>query len=154
MAYFPVRRIVGGGPKNLTRSRDSRTRNHSDERMKECTLKPEYIEYIQNGQKTVEGRINSGMFKNFKGGEHVRFFNAADPLNDVVCEITGVATYADFESMLTAEGLKNCLPRALDIPAGVKVYHQIPGYEERAKQHGVVALRLKVIKIGAGFKIE
>lgn len=44
--------------------------------------------------------------------------------------------------MLEATGFQNCIPEARDLEAAVKVYDSIPGYNERAKQHGVLAIHL------------
>jgi ASC-1-like (ASCH) protein len=50
--------------------------------------------------------------------------------------------------MLTAEGVGCCIPGIHKVSEGVRAYHQIPGYEQKAKMHGVVAFRLKVVRSG------
>jgi len=120
-------------------------RNSFDKKMKECTLKKQYIHMIQKGSKTVEGRINNGMFKSYKKDDLVRFFCQQD---DVTCKIEDAVPYKSFEEMLTAEGVGCCIPGIYKVSEGVRLYHQIPGYEQKAKQHGVVAFRLKVIRGG------
>jgi len=119
--------------------------NSFDKRIKECTLKKQYIRMIQDGKKTVEGRINSGMFKGYKKDDLVRFYNQYD---DVTCKIEDVVPYKSFEEMLTAEGVGRCIPGIHKVSEGVRAYHQIPGYEKKEKQHGVVAFRLKVHRGG------
>jgi hypothetical protein len=46
---------------------------------KGVTLMKKYIHYIQSGEKTVEGRINSGMFKNIHERDLLRFFLYGKP---------------------------------------------------------------------------
>ena len=124
-------------------------RYSSEKKPKECTLKKQYIHMIQNGKKTVEGRINSGMFKGYKKGDLVRFFYQQNPQDDVTCKIEDAVPYKSFEEMLRAEGVGCCIPGIYNVSEGVRAYHQIPGYEQKAKQHGVVAFRLKVVRSGS-----
>lgn len=109
-------------------------------RQLDVTLRQPYLSLIKSGRKTVEGRIASGMFKSVAVGSKIRFFNQGD---QVICTVTGVATYASFEEMLKKEGVERCLPGST-IEAGIRIYNSLPGYSERAKQHGVVAIRLNV----------
>lgn len=120
-----------------------------DKKVKQCTLMKKYIHMIQEGKKTVEGRINSGMFKAYRKGDIVRFFYQQDLQDDVTCEIEDAVPYESFEQMLNAEGVGRCIPGIHSVRDGVRAYHQIPGYEEKAKIHGVVAFRLKVLRCGS-----
>jgi len=124
-------------------------RNSLDKKMKQCTLKKQYIHMIQDGRKTVEGRINSGMFKSYKKDDLVRFFYMQNQQDDVTCKIEDAVPYRSFEEMLENEGVGCCIPGIYKVSEGVRLYHQIPGYEQKAKQHGVVAFKLKVVS-GSG----
>jgi len=117
-----------------------------EKKPKQCTLKKQYIHMIQDGRKTVEGRINSGMFRGYKKDDLVRFFCQQA---DVTCKIEDAIPYKSFEEMLEAEGVGSCIPGIHKVSDGVRAYHQIPGYEQKAKQHGVVAFRLRVIHDGS-----
>lgn len=105
----------------------------------ELTLKNQYIDPIRRGAKTVEGRINSGAPAKFKAGETLRLFSGN---NSVTSTIAKIEKFASFRAMLEATGFQNCIPEARDLEAAVKVYDSIPGYNERAKQHGVLAIHL------------
>lgn len=111
----------------------------------EFTLQRKYIELIKSGRKTVEGRINSGGFRNFKVGDQVRFFDGKNPDFDVICEVVGMGRYAGFKQMLEAEGVPRMIPDAESLNEAVAIYNRIPSYTERAKRNGVIALRIKVI---------
>jgi ASC-1-like (ASCH) protein len=108
---------------------------------KPATLKNPYLPWIQQGKKTIEGRINAGMFSGVKAGDRFRFFNQS---SEVFCRITSVKHYSSFEEMLAAENYKECIPQASSFEEAAGVYRQIPGYIERAKQSGVLALHLAV----------
>jgi ASC-1-like (ASCH) protein len=114
-------------------------------RTHQTTLKKQYIKLIQSGQKTIEGRINSGMFKAFREGDRVRFFYTQSPHDDALCLIKKVTRYKSFDEMLRAEGFKKCLPDVYSLDAAVRVYDNIPGYAEKARQFGVLAIEIEKI---------
>ncbi len=108
---------------------------------RDVTLKHPYVEEIAKGRKTIEGRINAGMFQHVKPGDGFRFFNHK---GEVHCHITTINSYASFREMLCQEGFEKCLPEAPTLEQATAVYDRIPGYRERAAQSGVVALHLAV----------
>lgn len=101
-----------------------------------------YFDYIRSGRKTVEGRINSGMFLRIKQGEHIIFFNQSDK---VTCLVTKINSYDSFAEMLTKEGVTSCLPDVTSLGAGIQIYEKIPGYKEKAAQYGVLAIHIKLL---------
>jgi ASC-1-like (ASCH) protein/GNAT superfamily N-acetyltransferase len=111
----------------------------------EVTLKKLYVKAIQDGSKTVEGRINSGMFRNLKVGQTIRFFSSYLPEDQVTCKITGLNSYPSFEKMLRTEGHQSCLPESSSIEAAVRTYHNIPSFTERAARSGVLAIQIQKI---------
>lgn len=108
----------------------------------ECTVKEEYFNYIKSGKKTVEGRINTGKFATFKKGDRLKFLTSNET---ITCEILDVNKYENFKDMLTVEGVRNCLPNVSSVPKGVQKYHQIPNYKERAREFGVLAIKIKLL---------
>ena len=122
-----------------------RSEQNEQPQIPEFTLQRKYIELIKSGRKTVEGRINSGGFRNFKVGDKVRFFDGKNPDFDVICEVVGVGRYAGFRQMLETEGVAKMIPDAESLNEAVAIYNRIPSYPERAKRNGVIALRIKVI---------
>ena len=119
-----------------------------------ATLMRKYILQIRDGvrgvdrvlrKKTIEGRINSGMFLNFKVNDLVRFFYYTDPRDDVVCRITKIVKYSCFREMLSGEGVQNCLADVSNLEDAVRIYDNIPGYREKAARFGVLAIQLEVM---------
>jgi|GEM_PF-1893570 len=108
---------------------------------KDVTLKNPYVNFIKQGKKTVEGRINAGMFFNVRVGDRFRFFNQAA---EVFCCVTDVKRYPSFDGMLAKEGYKQCIPESNSLKEAADIYNRIPGYAERARQSGVLALHLAV----------
>lgn len=116
-----------------------------EEQRHELTLRKIYIHQIQSGKKTIEGRINSGIVLRYRPGDTIRFFYGQDPKDDAICKITKIEKYSSFEAMLRTEGYKKCLADVISIDEAVRIYDAIPGYAERAKKSGVVALHLQLI---------
>ena len=84
-------------------------------------LKQPWLNFIKSGQKTVEGRLNKGIFSRLKQGETITFINKKLKLEVLV---TYIKHYKSFEELLMAEGIKHVLPNVSSINDGVKIYHQ------------------------------
>ncbi|HKZ00552.1 MAG TPA: ASCH domain-containing protein [Rhabdochlamydiaceae bacterium] len=108
----------------------------------ELTLKREYIPPIRMGKKTVEGRIDSGMPSRFKAGDTLRLYCAQDEIN---CRIVRIDRYRSFREMLEQADFRKCIPEARTIEEALGAYTRIPGYMDRAKQHGVLAIHLETV---------
>lgn len=106
------------------------------------TLKPQYINMIRSGSKTVEGRINSGMFARVKPGDLIRFWARQDEVHVVV---ESIYQYGSWRAMLEGEGVQTCLPNIRALEEGVRLYNNLPGYREKAERFGVLALRIRVV---------
>lgn len=119
-----------------------------DRRTSTCPIKQPYFDLIKNGRKTVEGRINTGMFRNLKTGEFLKFTNRDRHGNtdEVICEITKINKYVSFFEMLNTEGVAACLPDISSVEQGVHVYDSIPGFPQRAKQFGVLAIHISKLR--------
>ncbi len=104
-------------------------------------LKNPYLSQISRGLKTIEGRINSGMMRNLKVGDQIRFFNQTGEAN---CVITAIRSYSSFGDMLKVEGVQKCLPNVHSLQEGVAIYDRIPRYPEKARQFGVLAIEIQL----------
>lgn len=109
-----------------------------------CTLMKKYVNYIASGEKLYEARCNTQMFRNFKVGDQVKWF--AGSVASVTTKIIAIEKFSSFEAMLRANGHKGYVPDSYSLDHAIKVYDKIPGYERKAKQHGVVSFKLEVIK--------
>lgn len=114
--------------------------NSYQRRPLEVPLKEPYLSLIQQGKKTIEGRIASGLFQRVIPGSTIRFFNHT---GSVTCKISHAKIYKSFDEMLRAEGIEKCLPNVRSLEEAVRIYNSLPGYRERALQHGVVAIHLQ-----------
>ena len=98
---------------------------------------PPFLDAIGNGTKRVEGRINDGKAATFKPGDSICFSGA------ITCRITKIEPYTSFKAMLDACGFKNCIPNATTIEEAIAVYNSIPGYTDRVKKYGCLAIYIE-----------
>ena len=96
-----------------------------------------WFSLIQQGIKTVEGRINKGDFAKMTIGDTIIFTNT-----DVDWSVTikDIKIYNTFEEYLNSETLERCLPHTdiQTIEDGLKVYYQYYSTHEE-REFGVKA---------------
>ena len=96
-----------------------------------------YYSMVINGLKTVEGRLNKGIFAELEIGDVLMM----RPENKKF-QVTGKRQYKTFREMLEAEGVKNVLPDKNNIEEATKVYKNF--YKESEEnRYGVLAIRIK-----------
>jgi len=108
----------------------------------QLTLRNHYIHQIQNGQKTIEGRIDSFPVTQYRVGDKVRFFYKQNEDDDAICRITSIKRFSSFREMLEKTDFKACIPDARTLEEAVRIYDSIPGYREKAARFGVVAISI------------
>ena len=110
-----------------------------------CTfnIQQKYLEAIQEGTKTVEGRIYRGRYTKVAPGDKVCFLSGSIK---VLCRVLSVNKYSKFEQMLEKEGVNRCLPGIYNTKEGIRIYYSFGNYKELEKQYGVVAFKIKKIQ--------
>lgn len=94
-----------------------------------------YLEQIESGQKTVEGRLAKSKYTTLVPGNKIRFNNRLN------VSIVAIKHYTSFLLMIQSEGLERVLPGVSSLKEGVDVYRQFYT-EEDEKIHGVVAITI------------
>lgn len=102
-------------------------------------LQRQYMEHIKSGRKRWEGRLNVGAAAGIIAGSHVTFSTGNERLDMLV---KSVRKYSSFESMLRDLGVDTCLPGVTSLTDGIAVYHSFPGYAQKERQFGVLAMEL------------
>lgn len=111
----------------------------------DITVKEPWFTLIKMKLKSVEGRLNKGLFSKFKKGDIVNWIKITNNKKySVKTKIVSVNRYKGFEEMLRRETLKRTLPGIPTINCGVEVYRQYFS-ENFEKKYGVVAIQLEVI---------
>jgi ASC-1-like (ASCH) protein len=111
--------------------------------MGELTLQVQtrYFDAIVSGLKTVEGRIAKPEYRALKPNGLITFI---DP-NGKSCtaEICRVTHFTDFREMLENSTVQACIPGA-SLDKALEIYRSFPGYREKEKEFGVVAIHIKL----------
>jgi ASC-1-like (ASCH) protein len=114
----------------------------------ELTASEPWLSLIENGQKTVEGRLFKGIVEEFRVNDTIRFFNKMNGKEkSVKVKITKLTKYSNFGELLFNEKLYKVLPGLPNIKCGILVYSKL--YKNSSfneiKQFGTLAIELAVM---------
>ena len=110
------------------------------------TVKEPWFTLIKMKLKSVEGRLNKGLFSKFKKDDIVNWVKITNNKKHIVkTKIVSVNKYNSFKEMLQKETLKRTLPGIPTVNCGVEVYRQYFS-ENFEKKYGVVAIQLEVLR--------
>jgi len=113
-----------------------------------------YFDYIMNGKKKYEGRVNASGCQKMKVGDRLRLFDRQAGWG-IICEITSKDNFDSFTDMLESKGVLSMLPQLEDkaktlskrelIREGVKIYKAFPG-SQRVHRVGCSAIGVKFLE--------
>ena len=114
----------------------------------ELTASEPWLSLIENGQKSVEGRLFKGIVEEFRVNDTIRFFNKMNGKEkSVTAKITKLTKYSNFGDLLFNEKLYKVLPGLPNIKCGILVYSKL--YKNSTfneiKQFGTLAIELAVV---------
>ena len=99
-----------------------------------------YLSFMLNKQKTVEGRLNKGKFKDLKigdilliGPDEKRFL------------IEGTTLYKSFRGMIEKEGIENVIPYKDNTDDAEAIYYKFYTKEQEI-EFGVMAIKIKILE--------
>lgn len=107
------------------------------------TLKQPWLGLIRDGKKTIEGRLNRGIFSKLRIGDKVLWLNKHSG-EKVLTKIVSLNRYDTFREMISDNGIENILPGIDSIEEGVNVYGRYYSDEDQ-RENGVIALGIEVI---------
>ncbi|WP_420421696.1 ASCH domain-containing protein [Simkania sp.] len=112
------------------------------------SIEKQYLDFIIDGKKIVEGRLNVPDFSAMKEGDLVYFSDSEG--GRAICRVTSIGRYDSFNKMLVSEGVVNMLPQ-IDpntnsseemVIKGTVIYRSFPGYKEGIKVYGAISFGL------------
>ena len=111
----------------------------------QISIYAKYLGLIAAGQKTMEGRLCTSLWRNMHVGQTVTFFDRKSA-QSVDVEVENIYQHPDFEDMLRSHGVQQFLPdrRQDDVWGAVSVYHSFPDYQQRVKDLGACAIGFKL----------
>ncbi len=97
-----------------------------------------YLSFILKGQKTIEGRLNKGKFKDLKIGDKL----SIGP-DEKLFTVKQLNCYDSFKDMIVGEGVKNVIPDKNTVEDAEAVYYKFYT-KEQEKEFGVLAIKMEM----------
>ena len=140
---------IGQVSAGLSQSKPNEPSYHQETRIYRLNIHKEYLDYIIQGKKIVEGRLNLPKFVDVKPGDIIYFWDNEG--ESAICTITSVGRYDNFSKMLVANGVVNMIPiinpelyTAKEmVEIGVQMYESLPGYKDGVKIYGSIAFGVR-----------
>lgn len=106
------------------------------------SIAEKWFDLINNGSKTIEGRLNKEKYKTLKEDDIVILY-VKDTNKKIKIKIIKINNYDNFGEMLEKEGLENVLPdpSIKTIKDGINVYRKYYTIDDEEK-YGVLALKI------------
>ncbi|MBU6500734.1 MAG: hypothetical protein KGJ89_03285 [Patescibacteria group bacterium] len=92
---------------------------------------------IKSGLKTVETRAATKKYRDFKAGDKLIFVCGNERFGR---KITKVQHFGGIAAMLKKVPYKKINPLFISLAAAKKIYYGYPGYKEKIKKFGIIAL--------------
>lgn len=102
-----------------------------------------FLKYISQGVKQIECRASTDYVKSFKTGGILKLESSRG--NFVLCEVTHLNFYKDFEYMLKNERFINAVPFANSFDEALSIYKKFRG-ANRVAELGCCAIGIKCLK--------
>lgn len=96
---------------------------------------------IKSNKKTVEGRLNKGVFAEIKKNDRLEFVSNKTQAT-VTRRVYRVTKYKTFHDYLVNEGLRRTLPTVTSLEDGIAVYRKFYS-EEKERTYNVLAIAIK-----------
>lgn len=115
-------------------------------------LNEPWFSYVKNGIKTIEGRIYDDKRRIIQIGDTITFTNkkgSGEPFSKSVVDLAiwdntnKKSNKSTFKDVIDEENYKQLIPNAETVEDAIKVYENIPGYNEKAKEFGIIFIYLQ-----------
>ena len=98
------------------------------------------FEEVRSGLKSIETRAATIKYRPIQKGDTITFVCGKDRFTK---EIATVQHFASPEEMVKKLPLQKIMPLVTSVEEMKKRYYSYPGYEEKIKEHGILAFELK-----------
>lgn len=98
------------------------------------------FEAIRSGKKKIETRTGSPKYFNLQTGDKLIFVCGKDKFSKKVKKVMKFKSVKALHKVYKPEEIN---PRAKTIADSENIYYSFPGYKEKIKKYGLVALELK-----------
>ena len=111
-------------------------------------LSEPWFSLVNDGTKTIEGRIYDDKRRTIQIGDTITFTNNGNSFSKVVVNLaiwdnTNKKTgKVGWKNVIDWTNYKKLIPTAENDKEAIKVYEDIPGYKEKAKEFGIIFIYL------------
>ena len=112
--------------------------------MHEMKLQPEYFNYILNGTKRIEIRLNDDKRKQIKVGDTIRFFKEPDLKDFFDTTVTDLLRYDSFDDMVKELGIEVLADKNMtkeELINSLEVFYT----KEKQKELGVLCIKFELL---------
>ena len=121
------------------------------EKIYKLSIKSEYLDLIVTKSKTVEIRLNVPDLECITKNDLIVFYDENERWS--LCQVEYAEKYQTFDELLAFEGIANAIPimKVKDktgcelIQEGVEMIYTLPGYKEKVKDYGALAIKIKYL---------
>ncbi len=110
----------------------------------EMKLQPEYFNFILNGTKRIEIRLNDEKRQNIKLGDKIKFLKEPDLNESFEAQVIGLLRYNSFEEMFKDYDISILSDKSMTKEELISVLEQFYTKEKQEK-NGVLGIRIELI---------
>ena len=110
----------------------------------EMKLQPEYFNFILNGTKRIEIRLNDEKRQNIKLGDKIKFLKEPDLNESFEAQVIGLLRYNSFEEMFKDYDISILSDNSMTKEELISVLEQFYTKEKQEK-YGVLGIRIELI---------
>ena len=110
----------------------------------EMKLQPEYFNFILNGTKRIEIRLNDEKRQNIKLGDKIKFLKEPDLNESFEAQVKGLLRYNSFEEMFKDYDISILSDKSMTKEELISVLEQFYTKEKQEK-YGVLGIRIELI---------
>lgn len=107
-------------------------------------LQPEYFNFILNGTKRIEIRLNDEKRQNIKLGDKIKFLKEPDLNESFEAKVIGLLRYNSFEEMFKDYDISILSDKSMTKEELISVLEQFYTKEKQEK-YGVLGIRIELI---------
>lgn len=107
-------------------------------------LQPEYFNFILNGTKRIEIRLNDEKRQNIKLGDKIKFLKEPDLNESFEAQVIGLLRYNSFEEMFKDYDISILSDESMTKEELISVLEQFYTKEKQEK-YGVLGIRIELI---------
>ncbi len=110
----------------------------------EMKLQPEYFEFIKEGTKRIEIRLNDEKRSQIKLGDTIKFLKEPEKEEMLKAKVIGLLRYNTFEDMFNDFDISILADKSMTKKELIEVLEQFYT-KEKQKKYGVLGIRLELI---------